>query len=165
MEDRIAKRLQHRTILPNWVDQNLSPNGRLSGLSRTSPLPPVDIDSEERIEGIEEDPEAVARSEIARHQSGIVMRRTESTARSTAIAGAGFLWDENATMADFEQLKAQKEEIARHNALAKAELAKWTNNSPIMERLEKVARDEGQSKQIANRQQLLTSPPHPTHHV
>ena len=40
--------------------------------------------------------------------------------------------------------QTRKAEINRHKALAKAELAAWTDSTSIRERLAKVERDEGE---------------------
>ena len=96
-----------KATLPDWIDEEL--RGKKSRhLVSASPLPPVEIDwplhgdMDEEQEGQQV---ATEKMMIAYEKSGIQMRRAESTMRSGIVSGAGFLWEEGITIADFDQLK------------------------------------------------------------
>ena len=95
-----------KASLPNWVDEEL--RGRKSvHLISVSPLPPVEIDWPLHGDmGDEEEGQAAAAEKMIAHEKlGIQKRRAESTKRSGVVSGAGFLWEESMTIADFDQLK------------------------------------------------------------
>ena len=106
-------------VMPNWMEEELrSPTAQLLQYSTRS-LPAVDIGEET---GHSSD---TFFQEIRTQRSEMLERRSELTARSGVAAGAGFEWGERDLVADFEQVKAKKAEIARHQMLARSELATY----------------------------------------
>ena len=66
--------------------------------------------------------------------------------RAGLVAGAGFLFGENARLADFHVHNGAASEVSRHRKLGQEVLSTWTNPGDIDERLNRVAQDEGRSQ-------------------
>ena len=75
--------------------------------------------------------------------SALDSRRSERTARSGVLDGAGLIYDEHNSISNFIQLSDAHAEAQRHAQLRLSELRKWTSVDKIKERVEKATSDEG----------------------